>query len=206
MSDSTSIKNNILTNTYGLVVIGGNSSRMGTDKSLLQYYTKQQRYHVYDMLDPFCAEVFISCNALQSNTIEPGYSFLTDLPQYNNIGPMAAILSAFTKFPNKNILLIGCDYPFLTAEELQQFSDFCKDKSKAASFYNEEENMYEPLLAWYPYPCFKQLKIMYEAKQYSLRHFLLESKAEKFFPSNKRSIISIDTKEAYIKASGIINP
>ncbi|MBK8495728.1 MAG: NTP transferase domain-containing protein [Chitinophagaceae bacterium] len=46
-------KNNIITNTYGLVLCGGNSSRMGTDKSMLQYYDKPQRYHVYDMLLPF---------------------------------------------------------------------------------------------------------------------------------------------------------
>ena len=206
MSDSESIKKNVLTNTYGLAVIGGNSRRMGTDKSLLQYHTKPQRYHVSDMLLPLCENVFISCNAAQADNLEAGYSFLTDLPQYNNIGPMAALLTAFTQFPNKNILMIGCDYPFLTVDNLQQFSDFCKDECKAVSFYNEKENKYEPLIAWYPYPCFKQLKLMHEAKQYSLQHFLKDTDAAKFYPSNKISIVSVDTYEAFNKAFNTINP
>ncbi len=37
MNGTVTEKKYILPNTYGLVVCGGNSSRMGTDKSMLQY-------------------------------------------------------------------------------------------------------------------------------------------------------------------------
>src|SRR4051812_45814849 len=75
--------------TIGLVACGGSSSRMGTDKSMLIYNTKPQRYHVYEMLQPFCEKVFISCKKEQSATVADGYDILTDDPVYNNIGPMA---------------------------------------------------------------------------------------------------------------------
>ena len=199
------LKNNyILPGTYGLVVCGGNSSRMCTDKSLLKYYEKSQRYHVYEMLQHFCEKVFISCNEKQANTIEAGYNSLTDHPAYNNTGPMAALLTAFSQFPEKNILLIGCDYPFLTATDLQHFSAYCKDA--AAGFYNEKEELYEPLLAWYPYQSFSKLKKMYGDKEYSLQYFLRNSDAAKFYPSNKSSMTSIDTKEDFTKAHSVINP
>ena len=126
--------------TYGLVVCGGNSNRMGTDKSMLQYYKKPQRYHVYDMLLPLCEKVFISCNAQQANSIAEGYDFIKDAPAYNDIGPMAALLSAFTLHPHKNLLLIGCDYPFLKTAELERFSLLCKEVP--ASFYNNKAVIY----------------------------------------------------------------
>ena len=190
--------------TYGLVVCGGNSRRMGADKSMLQYYQKPQRYHVYEMLQPFCEQVFISCNAEQANTIKDDYLFLTDNTLYNNIGPIAALLTALTNFPEKNILLIGCDYPFVTTTDLQHFLSLCKDQNRAAAFYNEQEDIYEPLLAWYPASSFDKLKKLQEAKQYSLLYYLRDTKALKFYPENKNSILSIDTREAFIEASRLI--
>ena len=65
-------------NTYGLVLCGGKSTRMGTDKSMLQYHSKPQRYYVYDLLFPLCEKVFISCNEQQSSTIEVGYDYIQD--------------------------------------------------------------------------------------------------------------------------------
>jgi molybdenum cofactor guanylyltransferase len=204
MNQINLIKNSLPRDTYGLAVCGGNSSRMGTDKSLLTYYNKPQRYHVYDMLLPFCEKVFISCNKLQMNTIEEGYSFLEDYAACNNIGPMAALLTAFKKFPEKNMLLIGCDYPFLTLTDLQQFSTNCAGEDTPVAFYNEQEGLYEPLLAWYPYQSFAELKKMFDANQYSLQHFLKDNGAIKFYPQNKNCITSIDTNEACIKAKGLI--
>jgi molybdenum cofactor guanylyltransferase len=193
----------IFPETYGLVLCGGNSNRMGTDKSMLQYYSKPQRYHVYNMLLPFCEKVFISCNKEQATNIDAGYNFIEDAPLYNNIGPMAALLSAFTLHPQKNLLLIGCDYPFLTTGELEQFSLLCKDIP--ASFYNQEGAIYESMLAWYPFTCFDELKRMFEAKQFSLQQLLRKYDAIKYLPTDTRSIKSVDTNEAFNEAYKLIN-
>lgn len=185
-------------NTYGLVVCGGKSSRMGRDKSMLQYYDKPQRYHVYDMLLPFCEKVFISCNTEQADTMEDGYELIKDDAAFNDTGPMAALLSAFTRFPGKHLLVIACDYPFLTAGELQQFATHCNNAP--VSFYNDEENIYEPLLAWYPKSSFEKLKEMHKSGQFSLQHFLKDSHAIKYYPTDKNSITSVDTQAEFSKA------
>ena len=162
MSATRSIKTHLIPGTIGLVVCGGQSSRMGTDKSLLLYHDKPQRYHLYDMLQPFCENVYISCNKEQAMNMEPGYDLLPDHPSYSNIGPMAALLSAFKEFPQKNILFIGCDYPFLNVVDLRLFAGYCHTDT-AISFYNEKENIYEPLLAWYPCSSAGVLKNMEKA-------------------------------------------
>lgn len=194
----------VLADTYGLVVCGGISSRMGIDKGMLQYYTKPQQYRLYDMMKPFCKETLLACNKQQVPKLKPNYPYLVDMPQYERIGPMAALLSAFTKFSKKNILFIGCDYPYLKKNDLESFSKLCNTDTPVA-FCNAKNNMYEPMLAWYPYSCADALMEKYEAKQYSLRIFLQQVNAEKFFPENKKSIISIDTYREYTKAYREIN-
>lgn len=190
-------------NTYGLVLCGGKSSRMGTDKSLQQYYDKPQRYHVYDMLLPFCENVFISCDQEQLKSMEAGYPTLPDGETFRNMGPMGALLTAFIEFPKKNILLIGCDYPFLQVNELEKFSNFCKETP--ATFYNQEANIYESMLGWYPYTCFEALKQMFKAREFSLQHLLRKLNALKHLPADIKSIQSIDTMEAFSQAIRQIN-
>ncbi len=196
-------KNNIINNTIGLVLCGGNSSRMGTDKSMLQYYDKPQRYHVYDMLLPFCEKVFISCSEAQANSIVPGYNFIQDDKPFSNIGPLGALLTAFAKYPGKHMLLIGCDYPFLKAAELEIFSKICIDIP--ASFYNREGIIYESMLAWYPCTCFDELQRMFDAKQFSLQHLLKKTDATKYLPTDIKSIKSVDTTGAFIQTLKEIN-
>ena len=203
MKETAQIKNTCFQNTYGLVMCGGQSNRMGTDKSMLQYYNKPQRYHVYDMLLPFCEKVFISCNSEQTNSISEGYDFIEDVPAFNDIGPIAALLSACTLHPKKNLLLIGCDYPFLKTAELEQFSLLCTNVP--ASFYNNDAVIYESMLAWYPFTCFDELKRMFEAKQFSLQQLLRKYDAIKFLPTDTNSIKSIDTTEAFNETYKLIN-
>ena len=188
----------MLNNTYGLVVCGGQSTRMGTDKSMLTYYDKPQRYHLYDLLSPLCEKVFISCNENQSGNITGGYDYISDLPRYKKAGPIASLLSAFEKYPTKNILLVGCDYPFLSENELGDFLNYCDAKNNAVSFCNKDD-FYEPLLAWYPHHLSESLKVMVKVKQYSLQQFLRNCNAIKYRPNNQESLISIDTHEQYIK-------
>jgi len=193
----------MIPDTYGLVLCGGQSNRMGTDKSMLQYFEKPQRYHVYDMLLPFCKKVFISCNAQQAKTIAEGYNFIEDAPSYSNMGPMAALLSVFALHPQKNLLLTGCDYPFLKMGELESFSLLCKDIP--VSFYNQEAVIYESMLAWYPFTCFDELKRMFDAKQFSLQQLLRKYDAVKYVPTDTNSIKSIDTMEAFAETYKLVN-
>ena len=190
---------------FGVVVCGGRSSRMGQDKCLLEYHGKPQCVHLYDMLELFCGKVFISCNSMQVNTIPNGYPILADLPIYNDIGPMAALLTAFKEFPEKDMLIIGCDYPFLSSRDIQTFIQPLEEQALAKAFYNEEAGLFEPLLAYYSHQCAPALLQMYTNEPISLQHFLDQHNAKKFFPANVKSIKSVDTEGDYLKAKILIN-
>ncbi len=195
-------------NLFGLAVCGGESFRMGRDKSLLIYYEKPQREHVFEMLHSICSKVFISCNAGQyagMDNKDNKHSAIPDMKLYKNTGPMAALLTAFSYFPDKDFIVCGCDYPFISVIELKDFLSSLKTNRIASAFYNGEEDLYEPLLAFYTSECSSLLKKQYMEKNYSLQYFLKSVEAEKYYPVDLNLLKSADTPEEFAKARTLIN-
>jgi molybdopterin-guanine dinucleotide biosynthesis protein A len=181
---------------FGLVVCGGKSTRMGLDKSQLTYHGKPQSDYVYDMMSPFCEEVFLSCNRNQPWCTESRRKVIVDLPEYENIGPMAALLSAFYHWPKHNWLVVGCDYPFMSGPVLEQFLKNIKTGTPATAFYNTA-NRYEPLLAYYESACGPLLTACFEKGAYALQSFLRDINAGKYYAEDEQVHRNVNTWEEY---------
>lgn len=185
-----------MSGVYGLVVAGGQSSRMKTDKSLLNYHRQPQRYYLYDMLQAICGEAYISCNVAQAGSIPSSYNVIVDDKQYAGIGPMAAILSAFERYPEQSFIAIGCDYPDVSAMHLQQLRQGL-DEGQTISFFNTDTGFYEPLLAGYHYSLQPVLMAAFRNGNYSLQQVLKQVNARKIACGASSMPQSIDTPEAY---------
>lgn len=183
-------------NLYGLVIAGGNSNRMGTDKSWLRYHGKPQLYHVYDLLSAHTNDVYISCNKYQKNRIFPYYKTIVDKKIFENKGPIAALLTAFNQYPDHDLLVLATDYPFLTSATLAKFAGFAKGQ-KLCAFFNAGANVYEPLLAYYPKEIYPSLRQFFESGNSSLQQFLVDQNAAKFFPQDVNELINVNTQDEY---------
>ncbi len=202
-----SIYHNILQNekTMGLVMCGGLSSRMNTDKSVLNYHGKPQRYIMYDHLKSLVGNVLLSVNLMQSENIASGYHFVTDSLSFPHSGPMGGLLSAMEKFPGASFIVVGCDYPFVAAKHLTFFMGALSNVSRAACFFHPFNQMEEPLLAYYPHNSYESLKRQFNSGNYSLRKYLLDNRALKVIPWNADDIKSIDTQEDFEAAKLKLN-
>ncbi len=128
---------------YGLVLVGGRSTRMGRDKATLQYGDKPQSVIAYEMLSGCCAKVFLSCR--QGQTLE--LPTIHDVVE--NIGPMGGILSAFHAHPDKAWLVLACDLPFLTPATLRDLIARRDPAQLATAYRSAHDGMPEPLCAIY---------------------------------------------------------
>lgn len=185
---------------YGLVVCGGQSSRMGSDKSLLRYHTLPQRYHVSHLLEAFCERVFLSCNEQQIPGIGPGYSFFSDLPAYAGHGPMSALLTAFHHFPDAAFLVLGCDYPFLDLGHIRPLIDNRDPKKNVIAFSREGSSFPEPLLALYEPSVKPLLETFLRQGNDSLSRLIRQADAALLPALPAEAYESVDTPEAYRKA------
>jgi molybdopterin-guanine dinucleotide biosynthesis protein A len=180
----------------GVVACGGESIRMGRDKSLIQYREKPQRYYLYDILSSICSSTVISCRKDQTSGIAAGYDYLIDHPEFANNGPASAVLSTFAKFPGNPLLLLACDYPYLDTEEIKHFLEAIRETGKPAAFFEPSSSKYIPVLAYYPQEAAGMLLDHNKTPGYSLMQYLISQKATKYIPRDLRCLISVDSPEA----------
>ncbi|MGC2235765.1 MAG: NTP transferase domain-containing protein, partial [Pyrinomonadaceae bacterium] len=121
----------------GLVLAGGQSQRMQTDKGRLHYHGREQRQYAAELLATVCTDVHVSCRPDQVADLPAGLQPLPD--RFLDLGPMGGILSAFQLDPNAAWLVVACDLPFLSAETVQHLAQH-RNGAKMATAFQSPEN------------------------------------------------------------------
>ena len=133
----------------GLILTGGKSTRMKTDKALINYHGKSQIEHCYDLLKTQCNEVFVSS---QENQWSPEATKHIPLlfDEFINLGPMGGILTAMKKYPQTAWLVLAVDLPYVNKETLADLIEN-RDPFKMSTCYKSHsfKGGVEPLCAIY---------------------------------------------------------
>jgi molybdenum cofactor guanylyltransferase len=127
----------------GIVLAGGKSSRMGTDKASLMYHGKTLIQNALDILSPFCTEILISSNGHEHDAL--GYAVVAD--EIPDIGTIGGIYSCLKQIHHDVCVTLPCDTPFVNTGLLLFLLDNC-DGYKA-TFPRSAEGLIEPLVALY---------------------------------------------------------
>lgn len=177
----------------GLVLAGGKSQRMGFDKGAVNWHGKEQRYHMADMLQAFCKDVYISCRAEQQPEIDAPY--LTVHDTFTGLGPYGAILSAFREKPDCAWLVIASDLPLMDEPALQYLVDNRNVSSVATAYKSPQNEFPEPLITiWEPksYP----LLLSFLAQGYSCpRKVLINSDVTLINAADPDALTNVNTPD-----------
>ena len=131
---------------YGLVLAGGRSRRMGTDKALLEHEGRSQLAHVIRLLEPQVDRVFVSARPDQQDEPERSrYPLIVD--RYDDMGPLAGILSAMEEYPEANWLVVACDLPNMTGETLAHLVASRSEAHPFTAYISSHDGLPEPLCA-----------------------------------------------------------
>jgi molybdopterin-guanine dinucleotide biosynthesis protein A len=110
-------------NISGIILSGGKSSRMGTDKGLLQFKNRPLIEYSLQLLKPCCNEILISTNKKKYEYL--GLPLIKD--ELKDIGPIGGIYSCIKKINNDKALITACDIPEIMPEILQSLVELSKN-------------------------------------------------------------------------------
>lgn len=133
---------------YGLVLAGGKSKRMGRDKALLERDGESQLQHAFSLLQAVTENQFVSARKDQADDPErQRFPQITD--KYEDIGPVAGILSALEAAPDVDWLVLACDLPNLDRSTLQHLIDARSAAHPFTAYRSSYDDLPEPLCAIY---------------------------------------------------------
>jgi molybdenum cofactor guanylyltransferase len=172
----------------GIILSGGLSTRMGEDKRLIDYHGRTQEQYIFDLISPYCSEVYASIN--QNQTTDLPHIFDLDLSVKS---PLVGILSAFEKHPKTAWLVLACDMPFINQEVIEYLINHRNTKKFATAFLNPEEHFPEPLLTIYEPKILKKLQEAINQGKKSPMKILQNLDVELLEVINNQMLMNINT-------------
>jgi len=190
---------------FGLVLAGGASTRMRTDKATLQYHGQPQLQWAFELVAKFCAASFVSVRPDQrGDAARAGHPQIVD--RQPGIGPIAGISAALLEHPKAAWLVLACDLPFLTEHTLEHLIAH-RDASKIATAYRSaHDGLPEPLCAiWEPAAREPVLAYLATGKQCP-RKFLINSDTKLLDLPESQALDNVNTVEEFAAATGALQP
>lgn len=181
---------------YGLVLSGGRSTRMGQDKSVIQYHDLPQREHIYNLLSQVCDKTFLSIRKEQESEISEGISTIIDMDEYK--GPFNGLLSANYAYPKVAWIVLACDLPLIDLKAINQLIAARDCKKNATAFATKKSGLPEPLAAiWEPLGLTKSIDYLKQATSSCPRKFLINSEIKLVFPKDEIVLMNANSEEDY---------
>lgn len=132
----------------GLVLAGGRSTRMQSDKAALAYGGRPQLAEAYDLVARHAERAFVSVRADQSGEpLRAAYPQVVD--GATGRGPIAGIIAAQASRPDAAWLVVACDLPQLDDATLAELVRRRDPRRLATAFASGYDGLPEPLCAIY---------------------------------------------------------
>lgn len=189
---------------YGLVLCGGRSSRMGTDKCDLRYHGQPQGAYLFQEVDALCTGSFLSVRKEQYNEWMVDFPRITDENRFR--GPFNGLLSAHRTYPEAAWLVVACDLPLIDRQVLQQLLEGRNPQAVATAFTTQASGLPEPLVAlWEPHGLARAEKYMETAQSSCPRKFLIQREATLVRVTNDQFLMNANSQEEKEEALKILS-
>jgi molybdopterin-guanine dinucleotide biosynthesis protein A len=181
----------------GVILAGGKSKRMGTDKGLILSQGKPWSLLIAKKLNKEGLQTIISINHLQKDAY---LNYFKDdvliVDQMNIPGPLDGLMSVHTQYPDKDLLLIGCDMIYMEQDTLQDLINNYQIHPNFDFYAYHNGEVWEPLCAVYTSKALKKLKAEIEnPKDHSFQHLLKIGNTLKLQLKHSKSFSNINSPE-----------
>lgn len=187
-----------------VIQAGGQSSRMGVDKGLVELCGRTMIENIIDRLEIFADEMLITSNLPQKYE-RFGVKVYSDI--YKNYGALAGLHTALSFATNEMVFVIACDLPFVN-RKLFKFMKNIFEAKTVDVVIPRTENGFEPFYAFYRKSTCLSLvteainsgkKRLISWHENAIVHPVYENHLREFDPT-LNSFININTPEELLEA------
>lgn len=136
----------------GLVLCGGKSQRMGSDKGLLTLDDKTWAKTAIEKLKVLSCPIKVSINAQQADDyakIVEAEDLIIDDANLSLQGPLLGLLSAHKKYPKEDLFVLACDMLLMDTSFIEELYSWYYWQRDADAYFFMNHNEPEPLCAIY---------------------------------------------------------
>ena len=167
---------------------------MGRDKALLQRSGQSQLAYITELLNACVERVFVSTRADQKDDEERNrYDQIVD--RYDNLGPVAGILSALEEYPEVDWLVVACDLPNIDEETLASLLRERRPEQPFTAYTSSHDGLPEPLCAVYHSGCADIIRKFIDDGVNCPRKILMRSDTHLLEQSNPHSLDNVNTPD-----------
>ena len=151
-----------------IILAGGKSSRMGSDKSLLRLGNKTLIEHVVEALRPYVVSVLVVTNDQDKYSFLKNVKFTPDIEK--NQGPFIGLISGISAIETNWSFVTSCDMPLIDGRIIEYLWD--RRNGYIVSPYSSEG--YEPMLSLYSKDMLPYAKKSMETNIRSINRFIFQ--------------------------------
>jgi len=140
-------KNNIT----GIILAGGKSSRMGSDKALLKINNTTFIEKIIEVMQPYVDEIIIISN----NSNHDRFNIRREEDFIKEAGPLAGLLTGLYRAKHEHIIALSCDIPMISKKVIETLITQADDAFEVNQIESEDKTM--PLIAIYKKSCWKSI-------------------------------------------------
>lgn len=166
----------------GIILTGGQSSRMGSDKASMMLNEKSFFQHVAEAVSPVVSTVFMVSDNPEHDKF--GVSRIEDLMA--NAGPLSGVYSGLIHSSTNLNLVLSCDIPFIKTKTLELLLNTSYSHYDIVQLMSKGKTM--PLIATYKKHCAPVFLELLNSGERRLR---------KAIERLKTKTIEVDGKQAY---------
>lgn len=184
---------------YGLVLAGGRSSRMGSDKAAIRYGDRTQLELAVDLARMATKEAFVSVRSDQaSDPLRAKFAQIVDGGDVE--GPAAGIRAAQVARPDAAWLVVACDLPYLSAATINHLVSHRDPARIATAYRSSHDGLPEPLCAIYEPAAAPALQQFLATGRNCPRKFLINSDTLLLTQPDPESLENVNTPEDLVAA------
>lgn len=180
-------------NITGIILAGGKSSRMGSDKGTLVLKEKMFIQHIIDAMNPLTNVIVIVSDNPNHDEFE--IERIEDV--IKDAGPLAGLYSGLLHSKTDYNLVVSCDVPLITSEVLNKLIENYEEGFDVAQLESYQKTM--PLTALYNKSCAHTIKDLLDKGERRVRFAVsqLKTKTVKLDDDLSSATKNINTKEEF---------